>query len=47
MVGCDQWTKPPPLSGAFAECEPADGTHRETFTLGGERVTVGITRVEG
>ena len=35
------------LSLELAPGEPADGAHRETFTLGGELVTVGIRRVEG
>jgi isoleucyl-tRNA synthetase len=35
------------LSLEPAPGEPADGAHRETFTLGGEQVTVGIRRAEG
>lgn len=36
-----------PLSLDLAQGEPVGGAHRETFTLGGEQVTVGIRRVEG
>ncbi len=32
------------LSPKLVSGEPVDGAHRETFTLGGEQVTVGIRR---